>query len=62
MPATVAVSLIAIGTPAKGRSSAGVDRVRGGQGAVGIEVDEGVQLGVERLDASSEASVSSRER
>ena len=51
MPATAAVSLIAIGTPAKGRSSPGPIGVGGGEGAVGIEVHERVELGLQRLDA-----------
>ena len=51
MPATGAVSLIAIGTPAKGRSSPAPDGVGGGEGAVGVDVHERVEVAVEGLDA-----------
>ena len=48
-PLTGAPSLIAIGTPANGRSSPG-DRLRRGQGVVGVHVDERVDLSIQRPD------------
>jgi len=42
--------LIAIGTPAKRALVAGLDRVRGGQGAVRVDLHEGVDLAVALLD------------
>ena len=50
MPATAAVSLIAIGTPANGRGVARADRLRGRERSLGVYVDEGVELGLQRLD------------
>ena len=51
MPAIARLFLIAIGTPANGRSSPARDLVGRGQGVLGEDVDERVELGVERLDA-----------
>ena len=52
MSLTGAVSLIAIGTPANGRSSPASTVSAVSQRAVGIDVDECVQVGLKRLDLS----------
>ena len=43
-PRPARLFLIAIGTPANGRSSPGADRVGGGERALGVDVDERVEL------------------
>ena len=50
-PATAAVSLIAIGTPANGRGSSPADRVGGLERALGVDVNERIEAGLERLDS-----------
>ena len=49
-PSTGMLALIAIGTPANGRVVARLDLVGGRQRPLGVDLDERVQLAVERLD------------